>query len=212
MACFLSMRPMRFVTIYLCIFHVILGKKFTALANKANDGSGKFHQNWRLTLGYLSTRGGGSKSVETNPRQKNKAKNNPLNKANALKESKQKKKREGNEDGEETENNNMSTLVMTGFLNKGVKVFFGATVALYILNQKHMLQRPLSSKVSRYLFWPTLPITVCRRLGKWFTTIDEKIVLGGAPLGFFNYPEKLYKECNVSHPILISQQLILIFF
>ena len=200
---------MRLVTVYLCLFHV--SKELAASANKIDDGSWKFHQYWSRTLEHLSTRGGGGKSVDTQHRQGKRK--NPIDKANALKESKQKKKSGGGgrEDEEETKGT-ISALVMTGFLKKGMKLFLSATVALYILNQKHMLPRPLSSKVSRYLFWPTLPITVSRRLGKWFTTIDENIVLGGAPLGFFNYPEKLYNECNVSHFILLSRSDTQVFY
>lgn len=54
-----------------------------------------------------------------------------------------------------------------------LKYFFGVTVGLYILNQKHLLPRPLSAIVSKSLFWPTLPITVSRRIGKWITRVDD---------------------------------------
>lgn len=76
---------------------------------------------------------------------------------------------------------------------------FGVVVTLYVLNQNHLLPRPISSIVSRTLFWPTMPITASRRIGKWVTRIDETVVMGGAPFGFLNYPEKLYQEYNVSH-------------
>jgi atypical dual specificity phosphatase len=57
------------------------------------------------------------------------------------------------------------------------------TVALYLLNQNHCLPRPLSGLVSRVLFYPTLPITVLRRLGtSWETVIDDTVLLGGVPL------------------------------
>lgn len=78
-----------------------------------------------------------------------------------------------------------------------VKAFFGATLVLYILNQKHMLPRPISAVVSKALFWPTLPITVGRRLGQWTTVVDETVVIGGAPFGFANVPEKLYNKYGV---------------
>mmetsp|Transcript_11864 Transcript_11864/g.28400 ORF Transcript_11864/g.28400 Transcript_11864/m.28400 type:complete len:115 (+) Transcript_11864:1302-1646(+) len=54
-----------------------------------------------------------------------------------------------------------------------LKYFLGVTVGLYILNQKRLLPRPLSAIVSRSLFWPTLPITVSRRVGKWITRVDD---------------------------------------
>lgn len=70
-----------------------------------------------------------------------------------------------------------------------------ATVALYILNQKHYLPMPLSRVVSKALFWPTIPITISRRIGKWTTVVDNAVVIGGAPFG--NYPYRLSKQFNV---------------
>jgi hypothetical protein len=79
-----------------------------------------------------------------------------------------------------------------------LRVILGATVALYVLNQKHMLPRPLSAVVSKTLFWPTLPITASKRWGsKWMTQIDDTIIVGGLPLGFLGYPERLYDEYGV---------------
>jgi len=72
-----------------------------------------------------------------------------------------------------------------------------ATITLYVLNQKHILPKPLGMVVSRALFWPTLPITVSRRIGKWTTVVDNAVVLGGAPFGFLNYPEKLHSQFRV---------------
>jgi hypothetical protein len=78
-----------------------------------------------------------------------------------------------------------------------LKAMLGVTIALYILNQKHLLNRPLSAFVSKTLFWPTLPITVSRRIGKWLTPIDDTVLMGGAPFGFANFPERLYNEYGV---------------
>ena len=72
-----------------------------------------------------------------------------------------------------------------------------ATISLYILNQKHMLPMPVGKVVSKLLFWPTLPITVSRRIGQWTTVIDNAVVLGGAPIGWCGYPERLSKRFNV---------------
>lgn len=72
-----------------------------------------------------------------------------------------------------------------------------ATITLYVLNQKHMLPKPLGMVVSRVLFWPTIPITVSRRIGKWTTVVDNAVVLGGAPFGFMDYPQKLYSQFRV---------------
>lgn len=78
-----------------------------------------------------------------------------------------------------------------------LKTVLGATVALYLLNQGRLLPQPLSAVVSRVLFWPTLPITVGRRLGRWTTVIDETVIMGGAPFGFAGYPKKLYEQFHV---------------
>ena len=67
----------------------------------------------------------------------------------------------------------------------------GVTLTLYILNQARVLPAPLSAIVSKTLFWPTLPITVGKRIGKWKTTIDDTVIMGGAPFGFVKIPEKL---------------------
>ncbi|KAL7538072.1 hypothetical protein ACHAWF_005987 [Thalassiosira exigua] len=72
-----------------------------------------------------------------------------------------------------------------------------ATVALYVLNQKHLLPLPAGKVVSKLLFWPTLPVTVSRRIGKWTTVVDDAVVLGGAPFGFAGYPNRLSKRFNV---------------
>jgi len=77
------------------------------------------------------------------------------------------------------------------------KTAMGVTVALYILNQKHMLPRPLSAFVSKALFWPSMPITVLRRIGRWETVIDDTVIMGGAPFGFAKLPEKLYETYGV---------------
>lgn len=72
------------------------------------------------------------------------------------------------------------------------KGFMAITVALYILNQKHLLPRPLSRVVSRTLFWPSMPITVARRIGHWTTEIDDTVIMGGAPFGFAKIPDQLH--------------------
>lgn len=79
-----------------------------------------------------------------------------------------------------------------------LKTVLGMTVALYVLNQKHALPKPLSAVVSKALFWPTLPITVSRRIGTWTTVVDKTVVMGGAPFGFLGFPERLYQDYGVS--------------
>ena len=88
--------------------------------------------------------------------------------------------------------------LLPSWTNLCLKTFLGVTVGLYILNQKHLLPKPLSRVVSKALFWPTLPITVSKRLGAWVTVVDDTVVMGGAPFGFWGIPETLYQEFGVS--------------
>jgi len=81
-----------------------------------------------------------------------------------------------------------------------------ATITLYILNQKHMLPLQLSRVVSKTLFWPTIPITISRRIGKWSTVVDNAVVLGGAPFGWCGYPERLNKQFNVKGVINMCEE------
>lgn len=74
------------------------------------------------------------------------------------------------------------------------KGLLSVTIALYVLNQSHMLPRQLSGLVSRALFWPTLPITFARRVGQWTTIVDDTVMIGGAPFDALGLPEKLYDE------------------
>lgn len=84
---------------------------------------------------------------------------------------------------------------LTGFC---LRTALGMTLALYVLNQQHLLPKPLSAFVSKTLFWPTLPITVGRRLGSWSTVVDDVVVMGGAPFGFAKIPDKLHSAFGVS--------------
>lgn len=92
---------------------------------------------------------------------------------------------------------------LPAWTGSALKGCLAATVALYILNQNHLLPKPLSAVVSKVLFWPTLPITVTRRLGSWSTVVDETVLIGGAPFGFVKYPERLYHEYGVSQKQII---------
>jgi hypothetical protein len=93
---------------------------------------------------------------------------------------------------------NVTVAAVPHVANFAFRTVLGVTIALYILNQKHALPRPLSAIVSKTLFWPTLPITVSRRVGKWMTRIDDTVVMGGAPFGFLDYPDRLYNDFGVS--------------
>ena len=101
---------------------------------------------------------------------------------------------------------NVTIAAVPHVANLALRTLLGVTVALYILNQKHALPRPLSAVVSKTLFWPTLPITVSRRLGKWMTRIDDTVVMGGAPFGFVDYPDRLYNDFGVRGVINLCEE------
>jgi atypical dual specificity phosphatase len=88
-------------------------------------------------------------------------------------------------------------LVLPAIAKKALQASLTVTLVLYVLNQKHLLPRPISAVVSKTLFWPTLPITVSRRIGVWITPIDETVILGGIPFGFAGFPERLYNDYHV---------------
>jgi hypothetical protein len=93
---------------------------------------------------------------------------------------------------------NATASVLPTWLVSSSRAILGVTLVLYILNQNHVLPKPLSAIVSKALFWPTVPITVGRRLGQWYTVIDETVIMGGAPFGFANIPERLHEKYGVS--------------
>jgi Dual specificity phosphatase, catalytic domain len=88
-------------------------------------------------------------------------------------------------------------LVLPAMAKKTFQASLTVTLVLYVLNQNHLLPRPISAVVSKALFWPTLPITLSRRIGVWMTPIDETVILGGIPFGFAGFPERLYHDYHV---------------
>jgi len=99
-----------------------------------------------------------------------------------------------------------SALILPSFVQLVSKVALGAVVTLYVLNQQHLLPRGLSSIVSKTLFWPTLPITFSKRIGKWSTSVDDVVVLGGAPFGWLNFPKKLHDDYGVRGVINMCEE------
>lgn len=71
--------------------------------------------------------------------------------------------------------------------------FFGLGFVAYVLFQKKLLPRPVAKVVSKILFYPTFPITAMMRLGNYWTPVDDTLILGCAPFGIANHPEKLHK-------------------
>lgn len=101
--------------------------------------------------------------------------------------------------------NTTSAITLKGISSIFSKLAITTVVALYILNQQHMLPRNLSGFVSKTLFYPTLPITLSRRINKWVTPIDDTVLLGGAPLSFLNMPQYLHKQ-NVKGVINMCEE------
>jgi atypical dual specificity phosphatase len=99
-----------------------------------------------------------------------------------------------------------ATMFVPQVASLALKTSLGITVALYILNQSHLLPKPLALVVSKFLFYPTLPITVSKRIGKWVTRVDETLVLGGAPFSFMDYPRRLKDEYGVSGVINMCKE------
>ena len=99
-----------------------------------------------------------------------------------------------------------ATMFVPQFADLALRTGLGITVILYILNQRHMLPKPLASIVSKVLFYPTLPITASRRIGKWVTRIDKTLVMGGAPFAMLNYPQKLKDDYGVKGVINMCQE------
>eukprot|EP00527_Entomoneis_sp_CCMP2396_P006077 CAMPEP_0198141752 /NCGR_PEP_ID=MMETSP1443-20131203/4696_1 /TAXON_ID=186043 /ORGANISM="Entomoneis sp., Strain CCMP2396" /LENGTH=275 /DNA_ID=CAMNT_0043804581 /DNA_START=55 /DNA_END=882 /DNA_ORIENTATION=+ len=87
------------------------------------------------------------------------------------------------------------------------KSFLVTTVALYALNQKHLLPLNISRVVSKALFWPTIPITYLKRgRNNWITKLDDTVVMGGTPFGFAGLPEKLYQKYDVRGVINLCEE------
>ena len=99
-----------------------------------------------------------------------------------------------------------ATLFVPQFADLALRTGLGITFVLYILNQRHMLPRPLAFVVSKVLFYPTLPITAARRIGNWLTRMDETVVLGGAPFALLNYPSTLKNEYGVTGVINMCKE------
>jgi len=91
------------------------------------------------------------------------------------------------------------------FAKSSLRLIFGVTCVLYVMNQRHLLPTTLSSVVSKVLFWPTLPITYVRRIGKWSTIVDDTVVIGGVPVPFFA-PERLYEDYDVRGVINLCEE------
>lgn len=83
-------------------------------------------------------------------------------------------------------------MVHTVFQRTSV-VVASSIVVLWVLFQKKLLPHPAAKFVSKLLFYPTFPITAMMRYGNYWTKLDNTLMLGCAPMGYMNHPDKLYK-------------------
>ena len=77
-----------------------------------------------------------------------------------------------------------------------LRILFGcfATGAfVFFLFQKKLLSKSASKVVSRLFFLPTFPITILMRVGNYWTTVDDTLYLGCAPMGILGHPSQLHK-------------------
>ena len=77
---------------------------------------------------------------------------------------------------------------------KGLWVFMMGSMVLYGLFQKKMLPKGVARMASKFLFAPTLPITLALRWGNLWTKVDDSLIVGTAPVGFLGHPQQLYKQ------------------
>ncbi len=77
---------------------------------------------------------------------------------------------------------------------KGLWIMFIGSVMLYGLFQKKLLPKSVARVASKFLFVPTLPITLALRWGNLWTKIDNTLIVGTAPVGFLGHPKELYKQ------------------
>lgn len=113
-------------------------------------------------------------------------------------------------DGEARHNHARYLAVNGVILNVGkvlLQISLASAIFLHVLNQRHLLPRPISRVVSKMLFWPTLPMNKNVLYNRpWMTEIDETVMLGGAPFGFLNMPEKLNGEHDVRAVINMCEE------
>lgn len=70
---------------------------------------------------------------------------------------------------------------------------FASGALVFFLFQKKLLSKSVSKVVSKIFFLPTFPITILMRVGNYWTTIDDTLFLGCAPMGILGHPSQLHK-------------------
>ena len=79
-------------------------------------------------------------------------------------------------------------------MSRSLMYLFLGTSVVYFVYQKKLLPKPAARVVGKFLFWPTLPITLILRTGNLFTQVDKSLILGTAPVGFLGHPKHLYSR------------------
>lgn len=54
--------------------------------------------------------------------------------------------------------------------------------------QKKMFSKANTLVISKFLFYPTFPITVMMRIGNYWNVVDKTVILGCAPMAFLGHP------------------------
>lgn len=65
---------------------------------------------------------------------------------------------------------------------------FGFFAVVYFMFQKKMFSKANTLVISKFLFYPTFPITVMMRIGNYWNVVDKTVILGCAPMAFLGHP------------------------
>ena len=82
---------------------------------------------------------------------------------------------------------------LTSIAMKFLYIFFASSAVVLFMFQKKMLSKKTSKVVSRVFFFPTLPITILMRIGNYWSTVDDTLLLGCAPIGCLGHPAQLHQ-------------------
>lgn len=77
-------------------------------------------------------------------------------------------------------------------LGKGLVLIGLSSTIIYAMFQKKVFGPIMTKVVSKVLFYPTLPITMLMRWGNLWSTVDDTLILGTAPLSILNHPEQMH--------------------
>lgn len=86
-----------------------------------------------------------------------------------------------------------NAVLPTSLTFKIIYGIFASGAFVFFLFQKKLLSKSASKVVSKVFFLPTFPITILMRVGNYWTTIDDTLFLGCAPMGLLGHPSQLHK-------------------